>query len=362
MKRNLLPFLSFLLLVCFHSFGQSPADLALEKGQEAIKLMDAKQYDQAITLLQEASKLDPKRSVYQYELGYSYYLKGDQKEAIAVFQKLVKAPDATDQYYQMLGNFLSMDGYPKKAEEAYNAGLKKFPSSGRLYLEKGNLLLHEKKYNEALALYEKGIEVDPRYPSNYYRAAEIFLNSTEEVWGMLYGEIFMNLERNSERTAAMSKMLYDTYKNQIKFTSDTSFSVSFSQNNLVNLSGSKKNPKIEIPYGMAAYEPTLMLAVVQEKEISLASLHRIRERFIPAYLEGNWGKRYPNVLISFQQDVKEAGYLEAYNYWILMKGDEAAFTHWKETNPEKWAAFLSWFPENGLKLTNNNKFYRARYN
>lgn len=36
-------------------------------------------------------------------------------------------------------------------------------------------------------------------------------------------------------------------------------------------------------------------------------------------------KEYPNILFSFQKQVKDAGHIEAYNHWILMKGDEEAF-------------------------------------
>lgn len=50
----------------------------------------------------------------------------------------------------------------------------------------------------------------------------------------IYGEIFMNLERNSTRTFEISKLLYDTYKSQITFNKDT-IHVSFSKNNIINV-------------------------------------------------------------------------------------------------------------------------------
>ena len=59
------------------------------------------------------------------------------------------------------------------------------PTSGKLYLELGGMYLHTKEYDKAISYYEKGIDVEPGYPSNYYRLAKIFLNSDEEVWGMI---------------------------------------------------------------------------------------------------------------------------------------------------------------------------------
>ncbi len=86
--------------------------------------------------------------------------------------------------------------------------------------------LGKKDYNKALTYFEKGIEVAPNYSSNYYWCARLYCNSTEEVWGMIYGEIFMNLERNSKRTAEISKLLFDTYKKEIKWITFKSWGVS----------------------------------------------------------------------------------------------------------------------------------------
>lgn len=44
--------------------------------------------------------------------------------------------------------------------------------------------------------------------------------------------------------------------------------------------------------------------------------------------------------------------MEAYNHWILMKGDEDAFGIWMNSNKEKWDNFVKWFTDNGLKSTN----------
>lgn len=65
-------------------------------------------------------------------------------------------------------------------------------------------------YDRAVSYYEKGVYVEPAYSSNYYRLAQLFLSSKDKFWGLIYGEIFMNLERNSQRTEEMSKWLFNT--------------------------------------------------------------------------------------------------------------------------------------------------------
>lgn len=72
----------------------------------------------------------------------------------------------------------------------------------------------------------------------------------------------------------------------------------------------------------------------------------------------------PNLIIDIRhckKQVKDAGHIEAYNHWDLMKGDEEAFGIWMNLNKEKWASFVEWFAENGMKIDESNKFYRMQY-
>jgi hypothetical protein len=171
----------------------------------------------------------------------------------------------------------------------------------------------------------------------------------------------MNLERNSKRTAEISKLLFDTYKSEIQFTSDTSFSVSFSKNATISISNPADLSKIKLPFGVAVYEPTLMFSIPEVKSLDLNSLNHLRSNFIDLYFKNGHDKNYPNPLFNYQKQMKDAGHLEAYNYWILMKGDEEGFENWHSANKEKWDSFINWFTENGLKVDNTNKFHSGQY-
>ncbi len=342
-------------------YGQSNQDKALEKGNQAMKLEDDGKFDEAIKLLEEAQKLDPERLSYPYELGYAYYAQKDYKKAIRYLEGILTHPKVYDQVFQLLGNAYDDMGNHEKAFETYDAGLKLFPKSGKLYLEKGNVYWQKKEYGKALEFYEQGIEADPKFPSNYYRAARVYCSSTEEVWGMIYGEIFMNLERNTERTAEISQLLFDTYKSEIKFTSDTSFSISFSQNATINVNDLKDPGKMKLPYGLGVYEPTILFSMIAFKAIDMNSLDELRSNFVDNYYKNGHDKTYPNILFSYQKQLKEAGHMEAYNHWILMKGDEDAFNKWQATNKEKWGAFVKWFGENKIQIDDTHKFYSGQY-
>lgn len=346
--------LFLLIMVGLPCFGQNPN----EKLDQAIKLMDSGKVDESIVLLKEGRKLEPDRFDYPYEMAYAYYMKGEFTESIKLLEQIENHKSVSDVLFQLLGNSYDNIKNPKKAIEVYERGLKKFPNSGNLYLELGVMHLDDKDMNVALSYFEKGIEVAPAFPSNYFWASKIFCKSTEEVWGMIYGEIFMNLERNSKRTVEISKLLFDTYKSEIKFTGENSFSVSFSKNSTVNASDLTNPGAFKLPFGVGVYEPTLMLSMLSVKTIDINSLDIIRTNFIDNYFSKGFDKTYPNVLFSYQKQIKDAGHIEAYNHWILMKGEEAGFGKWLSSNKEKWDNFVKWFTDNRIKINDANKFRR----
>lgn len=363
-----LTFIFAIIIFATNSFAQTNKEIALRKGNEAIKLEDEKGlYDDAIKLFEEAEKLDPENISYPYEKAFALSSKKEYKKASDILEKLINHKDVNQRVYQALGNAYDEQGKSELAKDTYNKGLEKFPNSGELYLELGNLNLAKRDYNNAITYYEKGLEVDPKFPSNYYWASKLYCSSSERVWGMIYGELFMNLERNSKRTAEISKLLYDTYFKAFEFTSETkdkrtinySFSTIGSKEN--PLPEPKKGEKFKLPYGIGVYEPTIGVTLIDITKIDLSSLNTIRKGFIENYIEKNLLKEYPNVLFEYQNKILKAGHFEAYNYWLLMKGNEDEFGKWKSKNENSWNEFVNWFKENKMPLDRTNNFYRNQY-
>jgi len=342
------------------SYGQPNPDKAHFLGMKAIQEMESGNIKESIKLLQEAEKLDPGNPDYPYEIAYAHYLDAKYKKSIKILTDLTEHEHASARIWQMLGNCHDMNGDPAKAIEIYETGLQKFPNSGILYLERGNMEIVKKNYSEALAFYENGILVDPVFPSNYYWASRLYLSGSESMWGIIYGEIFMNLERNSKRTVEISNLLYRAYDEGISITSDTSATISFCQQMTMNISDTNDIEKIKLPYCMV-YEPVMLISLVSVDEITLSSLNKIRTNFIKIYFEQGHNNDYPNVLFDYQDRIKNEGHLEAYNHWILMKGDEAGFGKWQQSNEDKWKAFVSWFTENPIQINETNKFHTSQF-
>jgi len=348
-----------------NAFGQTKnnKEKAYNNAKEAINLMDNGEIDKSIDLLKESQSLDPENYLYPYEIGYAYFLKKDYKNAIKTLKKVIKYKDNSDQCFTLLGNIYDIDKHPKKAIEIYKEGLIKFPKSGRLHFEQGNVREVLKNYNEALESWEHGISVEPDYPSNYYTSSIYYCNyTTEKIWGVIYGELFVNIERGSDRTSKISKTLFDTYKSSITIKSETEGSVSFSKS--LQMTIPQEGEKIKLPFAMP-FEMTMSIALsskLQEKELGIKSLTNIRTAFIKNWYESKRNDEYPNILFDWHKKLIDLGYFEAYNYWLFMKGNEPEFNDWYENNKEHFDTFIEWFTENPMEINELNNFQRLQYN
>lgn len=355
--------LAIVLFLPLQALAQTKSDKeqAREYGMEAIKKMDKQEFEPALELLEKAKQLDPDNPLYPYEMAYAYYSMLNYKKAAELLETVIIHKDATDQYYQLLGNAYDMLKKPEKALETYAAGMERFPSSGKLYLESGTLEAHRENYDKAIQYWEKGVQVAPKFPSNYYWLAKTFCSSDDKIWGVIYGEIFMNLERASVRTEEMSKLLYNTYVSAIKIKSKTEASVKFSKTFV--MAPPKEGEEVKLSFAMQ-YEMNMIVnlpLIMKKKKVDHELINDLRTAFIKSWFERKFNNDYPNVLFDYQQKLMEKGQFEAYNYWLLMKGNQKAFDTWVKKNTDKYNEFIEWYKINPIQLSDREKFYRWQY-
>lgn len=344
------------MLLAFYSITFPQTEEAKTKFTEAIKLVDAGKYDEGIKLFEEVQKLDPSSSAPQYEIAYAYYAQKKYDKAIVILEKIKNMPDAEDRYFALLGNAYDLTNDRDKAIETYEAGLKKFPKSGSIYLELGVVKLDEKKYDKALKFFEKGIEVAPTHPSNYYWASILWADTKDRIWALIYGEIFLNLEKNSKRTENISKLMFDVYKDGFEFE-DNAIKTHLSNTDDVQSSKIEAD-KLMNSFKVKGYEFPMALSAVGQNKIDLKSLNEIRTNYLDFYYKEGYDKIFPNIVFKYQKKVKDAGFLEAYNYWILYDGDRKDQAEWQNKNQETWNKFIKWFDKNPMTINENNKFVR----
>jgi tetratricopeptide (TPR) repeat protein len=291
MKKLL--FLTGFFLSAFTCFAQRSDSLH----RVAKQFMRSGDYPNAIIVLGNALKLDPDDLEIQKDLSFTYYLQRNYSAAIESGRKLIARKDADEQCYQILGMAYNAIDEKKDADKMYKQGIKKFPSSGELYNEYGEMLWVQQN-SEAIRFWEKGIEVDPGYSSNYYNASRYYYFTYDKVWSLIYGEIFINLESYSKRTPEIKALLIDGYK---KLFIDLK-----SPKNLTN-----KNPFA-----------TAYLTVMNDQSASVnlgvtpESLSILRSKFILEWFE-KYADKYPFRLFEYQRQLLKDGLFDAYNQWAF---------------------------------------------
>jgi tetratricopeptide (TPR) repeat protein len=362
--------LAFFLTVATSVLAQSQSDIdkAIDIGRQGIEAADAGDYDRAIGLYEQAIKLDPSEPTYPYEIAYVRYLQKDYEYVVKNLTELIRHERATDVFYQLLGNSHDILKAPQKAIEVYEAGLKRFPKSGPLHLERGLMSMMAKDYDAAVGYWEKGIEADPRFPSNYYWAAKLYCNSSERIWGVLYGEIFMNLEMGTNRSDEISRLLYDTYRASITLRGESGAGIDFAPN--VSRIDPGKIDDFKVPFHLrfgTAMSVATGVTVAGTKEgrtadtgISIGYLHRIRSEFIPAWDQFNGNDSFPVALFDWHREMIKNKHFETYNYWLFSRGNSEETDEWMNTNAEKVKAFADWVEEHPLEITSENYFIRTK--
>lgn len=322
-----------------------------EKIYDAIKLVDDKKYEEGIAMLKECEKIDPKAFTYPYEIALAYTYQEDYKSAISQLEKIKDYDHIKDDYFALLGNNYDYLNNSEQAIKIYDEGLTRFPNSGKLYLEKGVVLEFDKKYAEAVKTYEKGIQVAPNYPSNYYRAANLYLDSDNKLTGLIYGEIFLNIERTTERTKEISKKLYESYKNAIIFKGKNEKELSICKSMSIDINALEKNKKL--PFCMI-FEKNFVMSLLDQSEFSLDNLSSIRRKFLKEYFAKDY-KDYPNILLDYQKKMEENNVFNAYNHYIFQIGDQNAFNDWQKKNQSEYDKFVHWYTDdkNVLVIKNN---------
>lgn len=318
--------------------------------QKAIKLIDNEQFYDAERCLKSAIDQGVDSLSLHYELAWCYYSMQDYKKSIATLNALLSRADVVADVYQLLGNAYDEIGQSGKAVSTYEEGLDKFEDAGCLYLELGNMKYKNGDYKNALYYYEKGIEHDPDFASNYYRAALIFLSSTEEVWGVMYGELFMLLERDSERCKLLSRQLFDTYFQEITFNRGK-VEADFDSPTIAYSNSSVRPNLFPENFRMA-----IANAAKNERHLDLASLNRIRHRFSSEFSRNS--SSFENVLSKYHKKLISSGHFEAYNYWLFGYGNPAQTAQWVKSNKAKWDSFLAWFEKNPISISDDEIFSR----
>lgn len=330
-------FSGLLAAIYFSSFSQDASSLH----QTAKTYMRQGDYNNAIVVLGNALKKDPKNLEIQKDIAFTYYLQRNYSKALEVSKPLLERKDADEQCYQITGLVYKAMEERKECEKMYKQGLKRFPNSGVLYNEYGEMLWTKQDY-DAIKWWEKGIEMDPNYSSNYYNACKYYYFTIDKVWSLIYGEMFVNLESYSKRTPEIKSILLEGYK---KLFTDLKL---------------QKNQNQKV----ALFVPTYLTVMNDQAStvtpgITAESLSILRSKFVLEWFDKNASK-FPFRLFEYQRQLMKEGLFDAYNQWIFGAAQNLTdFQNWTTAHTEEYNRFINFQRNRVFKVPTGQYYHPA---
>ena len=287
---------------------------------KAKSFMQQQDYSNAVLVLQACLEKEPDNLQYGKDLALCYFFKKDIKKAEQTIEPILDRNDADDQCYQIAGFIYKEKESLKDCERMYRKGIKRFPSSGALYNDLGELLWAQQDYS-AIKQWEKGIETDPAFSRNYFNASKYYYFTTDKVWSILYGEIFLNIEPSGTATPEIKNILFEGYKKL------------FAEADLTKANDGKNE------FVTAFLQTMNKQSMLAAGGINTESLVMIRSRFILDWFN-DYGSKFPFRLFDQQRQLLQDGLFDAYNQWIFTASQNLpAYQNWITANAPDYNEF-----------------------
>jgi tetratricopeptide (TPR) repeat protein len=323
-------------LVCCQMASAQDASQLHETG---VRYLQQSDYGNAIIVLKKAMELAPTDKEIVNDLGLAYFMAGQYKSGYDLLAPFAETKYCDDRTYVIAALCQRGGKNIKEAETVYQIGLQNFPKSGALYCDYGEFLqITRGGTDECIKLWEKGILSDPAYPGNYYNASRYYGQLDNNLWSVIYGEVFVNMESYSNRTVEIKNQLYESYKRLFAYE-------------LENISKLKGGFEKAVATTLKKQESLAINGINPE------TLTAIRTRFVLDWFGKN-DKQFPFRLYEHQQQLLEEGIFDAYNQWLF--GSVAnlnAFQNWTKTHPDEYVSFNQ-FQRNHMFKMPDGQYYR----
>ncbi|HRP32990.1 MAG TPA: tetratricopeptide repeat protein [Agriterribacter sp.] len=306
-------------MLAVSGFAQQSTDSLQASGRAYMRTGD---WGNAIIMFNRALQQKPKDIGLRNDIAYTYFLQRDFAKALETIKPVIEEKDADVKSFQIAGTIYRAIEELKEGDRAYTKGIKKFPESGVLHSEYGELLW-QKKDADAIIQWEKGIAVDPNYAGNYYHACRFYYFTTDKIWSLIYGELFVNLESYTMRTAEIKHILYDGYKKL------------FASPDLLDNYDKKKKNEFEKAFLSSMNSEVKQVA----SGINPQTLLAVRKGFLQNWFTHN-AARFPFRLFEYQKQLTDAKMFDAYHEWIFGAAVSTEdYQQWKNKNPDAYQRF-----------------------
>ncbi len=145
----------------------------------------------AVTYYRKALEINPELKHLHEKIANNLLLKGDYDPAIFHYQEAIKFNPNLHDAYANLGTAFSNKGLLELALEKYHKALEFKPNWAEVYCRIGHII-KQKKTEEAIAIFEKTIELKPQYIEAHQQLCDLLSHTTKLAKARIAADRFCN--------------------------------------------------------------------------------------------------------------------------------------------------------------------------
>jgi tetratricopeptide (TPR) repeat protein len=180
--------------------------------KKATELTQAGQYDQAEAAYKEILAKHPNVPEVHYNLGYVYSQKKDWPAAEAAYLKAIEVKPSYGEAYTALSRVYSSSGQPAKATEILAKAAAENKGDPKVQYGVAVDLLNSGKADEAVAAFNKLLEIDPNYADAYFHLGTLAVGQNKVEEAVTHLEKYLSMNPTNAQYVATAQGLLQALK------------------------------------------------------------------------------------------------------------------------------------------------------
>jgi tetratricopeptide (TPR) repeat protein len=308
---------------------------------EAVALHNHRQFDAAIAKYQQVLQENPNDVTALYELGYSYFEKGDYMKSLrTAYNGAQYKSQELAGFYLLMGNNLDKLDEPENAIKVYKTGMKLFPANGLFHFNLAITYLNIEKSDDAKKSLKRAAELEPEHPATHLGLGQLYLTGGYKVPAVLALSRFLVLEPDTNRSSAALQTMEGIIRSGIGPPTDSRISV------VIEPKGKTDEgdfDTVSLALSMIAASPHL------EKNRGKSEMQLVVEDFSTLFSvieEVSAGKKHSGFAWNYYRpyfvEMKSRDYVEPFCYYTRRSGNNKDVARWLSENAGRVNEFLNW--------------------